>query len=186
MVLPGNGYCYISAILITLVEQGVNKEMAILAHEVMTEIRNHVQFYRTFHDSSSEEEFLTSCSDYFQRGSYSTGVVDVCIGATANALGVNLNVVQKNQRTVSLTHYDCNRYKSSMNLFLLFIPPSKKGKNLDGHYNCYVNQDYFRKNEAAINSCIVKPIEEIPPQGQDAVQTSPDHVSQASMENSKM
>ena len=169
VVLPGNGYCYISAILITLAEQGVNKEMAILAHKVMTEIRNHVRFYGTFHDSSSEEEFLTSCSDYFQRGSYSTGVVDVCIGATANALGVNLNVVQKNQRTVSLTRYDCNRYKSSMNLFLLFIPPSKKGKNLDGHYNCYVNQDYFKQNEAAINSCIVKPIEEIPPQGQDAV-----------------
>ena len=169
VVPPGNGYCYISVILITLAEQGVNKEMAVLAHELMTEIRNHIRFYGTFHDSSSEEEFLTSCSDYFQRGSYSTGVVDVCIGATANALGVNLNIVQKNQRTVSLTHYDCNRYKSSMNLFLLFILPSKKGKNLDGHYNCYVNQDYFKQNEAAINSCIVKPIEEIPPQGQDAV-----------------
>ena len=185
VVLPGNGYCYISAILITLVEQRVNKEMAVLAHEVMTEIRNHIRFYGTFHDSSSEEEFLTSCSDYFQRGSNSTGVVDVCIGATANALGVNLNVVQKNQRTVSLTHYDCNHYKSSMNLFLLFIPPSKKGKNLDGHYNCYVNQDYFKQKEAAINSRIVKPIEEIPPQDQDAVRTSPDNVSQSSMENSK-
>ena len=38
VVLPGNGYSYISRILITLVEQGVNKEMAVLAHEVMTEI----------------------------------------------------------------------------------------------------------------------------------------------------
>ena len=112
-------------------------------------------------------------------------MVDVCIGATANALGVNLNVVQKNQRTVSLTCYDCNCHKSGMNLFLLFIPPSKKGKNLDGHYNCFVNQDYFKQNKAAINSCIVKPIEEIPPQGQDAVLTSPDHVSQSSTENSK-
>ena len=171
VVLPGNGYCYISVILITLAEQGVNKEMAILAHKVMTEIQNHIRFCRTFHDSSSEEEFLTSCSDYFQRVSYSTRVVDVCIGARANALGVNLNVVQKNQRTVLLTRYDCNHYKSSMNLFLLFIPPSKKRKNLDGHYNCYVNQDYFKQNEAAINSYIVKPIEEIQPQvlGQDAV-----------------
>ena len=96
-------------------------------------------------------------------------MVDVCIGAAANALGVNLNVVQKNKRTVSLTNYDCNCYKSSMNLFLLFIP--KKGKYLDGHYNCSVNQDYFKQNEAAINSGIAKPIEEIQPQvlGQDAV-----------------
>ena len=120
------------------------------------------------------------CWDYFQRGLYSTGVVDLCIGATANALGVNLNVVQKIQRTVSSTRYDCNCYKSSMNLFLLFIPPSKKGKNLEGHYNCYVNQDYFKQNEAAINSCIVKPIEENQPKvlGQDASPTSPDNVSQ--------
>ena len=75
-----------------------------------------------------------------------------------------------------------------MNLFLLFIPPSKKGKNLDGHYNCYVNEDYFKQNEAAINSRIVKPIEEIQPPvlGQDAVRTSPDNVSQSSTENSKM
>ena len=124
------------------------------------------------------------CLDYFQRGSYSTRVVDVCIRATVNALGVNLNVVQKNQRTVSLTCYNCNHYKSSMNLFLLFIPPSKKGKNLDGHYNCYVNQDYFKQYRAAINSSIVKPIEENQPQ--DAAPTSPDNVSQSSMETSKM
>ena len=45
VIVPGNGYCYISALLITLVEQGVNKEMAVLAHEVMTEIRNHTRFY---------------------------------------------------------------------------------------------------------------------------------------------
>ena len=128
------------------------------------------------------------CSDYFQRGSYSTGVVDVCIGATVNALGVNLIVVLKNQRTVSLTRYDSNCYKSSMNLFLLFIPPSNKGENLDGHYNCYVNQDYFKQNEAAINSHIVKPIEENQPQvlGQDAAPTSPDNVLQSSTETSKM
>ena len=126
VIIPGNGYCYISALLITLVEQGINKEMAVLAHKVMTEIRNHTQFYKDFHESDSEEEFLTSCSDFFQRGSYTTQVVDVCIGATANALGVNLNLVQKNQKTVSLTRYDCHRYKSSRNLFLHFIPPTTK------------------------------------------------------------
>ena len=58
VIVPGNGYCCISALLITLAEQGVNKEMAVLAHEVMTEIRNHTRFYQDFHDSASEEEFL--------------------------------------------------------------------------------------------------------------------------------
>ena len=183
VVIPGNGYCYMSALLITLAEQGVNKEMAVLAHEVMTEIRNHSRFYREFENSSSEQEFLTSCADFFQRGSYSTEVVDVCIGATSNALGVNLNVVQKCQKTVTLTRYDCNRYKSSINLFLLYVPPSKRGKNLDGHYNCYVNKDYFKQNKAAINSRIVKPIQENQPQ--IPATTSADNVSQSSIETSK-
>ena len=183
VIVPGNGYCYVSALLITLAEQGVNKEMAVLALEVMTEIKNHTRFYRNFNDSASEEEFLTSCSDFFQRGSYSTEVVDVCIGATANALGVNLNIVQKNQKTVSLTRYDCNRYKSRINLFLLFIPPTTKRKSLDAHYNCYVNQDFFKHNKVAISSLIVKPVEDNQPEAESP--TSAENVSHSSIENSK-
>ena len=38
VVIPGNGFCFISALLITLVEQGLDKEMAVLAHDVMSEI----------------------------------------------------------------------------------------------------------------------------------------------------
>ena len=184
VIIPGNGFCFISALLITLVEQGLDKEMAVLAHDVMSEIRNHVRFYQEFDDSSSKEDFLLLCSDFFQRGSYTLEVVDVCIGATANALGVNLNVIQKNQKTYSLTSYDCTRYKSSNNLFILFVPPScKKGNNLDAHYNCYVNKEYFKQNEAAIKSRIVMPIEEN--QEHVAAPTSADNVSQSSMENSK-
>ena len=183
VIIPGNGFCFISGLLITLAEQGVNKEMAVLAHEVMTEIRNHVRFYRQFDDSSSEEDFLVLCSDFFQRGAYTLGVVDVCIGAAANALDMNLNIIQKNQKTFSLTSYDCTRYKSSINVFILFHPPScRKGKNLDAHYNCFVNKEYFKKNEAEIKSRIVMPVEE----NQAAAPTLGDNnVSQSSMEYSK-
>ena len=38
VINPGNEFCFISGLLITLAEQGVNKEMAVLAHEVMTGI----------------------------------------------------------------------------------------------------------------------------------------------------
>ena len=51
------------------------------------------------------------------------------------------------------------------------------------HYNCYVNKEYFRQNEAAIKSGIVMPIEEN--QEHVAAPTSADNVSQSSMENSK-
>ena len=38
VVIPGNGFCFISALLITLAEQGIDKEMAVLAHDGMSEI----------------------------------------------------------------------------------------------------------------------------------------------------
>ena len=38
VVIPGNGFCFISALLIMLAEQGLDKEMAVLAHDVMSEI----------------------------------------------------------------------------------------------------------------------------------------------------
>ena len=183
VIIPGNGFCFISALLISLAEQGIDKQMAVLAHDVMTEIRNHLRFYREFDDSSSEETFLVLCSDFFQRGEYTLEVADLCIGATANALGVNLNIIQKNQKTFSLTSYDCTRYKSNTNVFMLFHPSSvRRGKNLDAHYNCYVNKQYFKENEAAIMSRIVMPIEE----NQAAAPTSADNnVSQTSTEYSK-
>ena len=183
VIIPGNGFCFISALLISLAEQGIDKQMAVLAHDVMTEIRNHLNFYREFDDSSSEETFLVLCSDFFQRGEYTLEVADLCIGATANALGVNLNIIQKNQKTFSLTSYDCTRYKSNTNVFMLFHPSSvRRGKNLDAHYNCYVNKQYFKENEAAIMSRIVMPIED----NQTAAPTSADNnVSQTSTEYSK-
>ena len=46
VIIPGNGFCFISALLISLAEQGIDKQMAVLAHDVMTEIRNHLKFYR--------------------------------------------------------------------------------------------------------------------------------------------
>ena len=183
VIIPGNGFCFISALLISLAEQGIVKQMAVLAHDVMTEIRNHLRFYREFDDSSSEETFLELCSDFFQRGAYTLDVADLCIGATANALGVNLNIIQKNQKTFSLTCYDCTRYKSNRNVFILLYPSSvKRGKNLDAHYNCYVNKQYFKENEAEIMSRIVMPIEE----NEAAPTTSADtNVSQTSTEYSK-
>ena len=66
VIIPGNGFCFISALLISLVEQGIDKQMAVLAHDVMMEIRNHLKFYREFDDSSSEETFLVLCSDFFK------------------------------------------------------------------------------------------------------------------------
>ena len=38
--------------------------------------------------------FLTKCADYFQKRIYDSDAVNICIGAAANALGINVHVLQ--------------------------------------------------------------------------------------------
>ena len=99
----------------------------------MNDIIKYICHYRPFDSellTSSDEQYLEACSNYFQRGLYSNEIVDVCIGAVANTLGVNLNVFQKTGRMVTLLKYDCNQYPSSVNLFLHYLPGSKMRKVL--------------------------------------------------------
>ena len=163
----GNGYCFISCIIITLAELGINKTLEVLSAEVMAHIRQHKEeFYSNFQVlSKSEDEvenLIECCAKYFEVGAYFTNSVDVCIPAIATTLGVNLNLFQKDPTTklVTLTRYDCNEYNSSINLFLHYYPGSKHGKGLDAHYNCYVNSQYHKQNAAAISSRMVRTIEE--------------------------
>ena len=60
---------------------------------------------------------------------------------------------------MTLTKYNCNEYKSTVNLFLHYYPGSKQGKHLDAHYN-YVNTQYYKENAVAISSRMIKTIEE--------------------------
>ena len=167
VLVCGNGYCFISCIIITLAKLGINKTLEVLSAEVMAHIRQHKEdFYSNFQVlSKSEDEvenLIECCAKYFEGGAYFTNSVDVSIPAIATTLGVNLNLFQKDPTTklVTLTRYDCNEYNSSVNLFLHYYPGSKHGKGLDAHYNCYVNSQYHKQNAAAISSRMVRTIEE--------------------------
>ena len=46
VVIPGNGYCFILSLLITLAETGINKMMEVLSLEVMNDIIKHIHHYR--------------------------------------------------------------------------------------------------------------------------------------------
>ena len=105
-------------------------------------MENKDDFYSSFENvSKSEDEkenLMECCARYFQGAAYNSDSVDVCIAAIVKILGVNLNLLQKELVTklMTLTKYDCNEYKSTVNLFLHYYPGSKQGKHLDAHYNC--------------------------------------------------
>ena len=162
----GNRYCFLSCIIITLAECGINKTLEVLGTKVMVHIReNRDDFYSSFENLSKLEDEVKSliecCARYFQGAVYNSDSVDVCIAAIVKTLGVNLNLFQKDQTTklMTLTKYYCNEYKSAVNLFLHYYPGSKQGKHLNVHYNCYINTKYYKQNIAAISSRMVKTIE---------------------------
>ena len=159
VLVHGNGYCFLSCIIIALAEHGIKKTLEVLSTEVMSHIReNKDDFYSSFESvPQSENEsknLIECCARYFQGAAYNTDSVDVCIAAIVKTLGVNLNLFMKDpvMKLMTLSKYDCNEYNSTVNLFLHYYPGSKQGKRLDAHYNCYVNTQYYKQNAAAISS----------------------------------
>ena len=158
--IPGNGYCFVSSLMVTLAEQGVNKSFELLVKEIMNEVETHSKAYRWSDNISQpnntmdDEALLKACGDFLQAGDYGNEYADICVGLAANALGINLNIFYKNNdsKYVLYTH-DCLRYASQVNVFLIYY--KKSPKNLDTHYNCFVKQDYYNQNKAAIKSRII-------------------------------
>ena len=167
VLVRGNGYCFLSCIIIALAEHGIKKTLEVLSTEVMSHIReNKDDFYSSFESvpqsENESENLIECCARYFQGAAYNTDSVDVCTAAIVKTLGVNLNLFMKDPVTklMTLSKYDCNEYNSTVNLFLHYYPGSKQGKFLDAHYNCYVNTQYYKQNASAISSVMVKTIEE--------------------------
>ena len=157
ITVPGNGFCFISCVLVTLAEQGINKSLDVLSVEIMSEITNHLAHYKQYGYKKDMTTFLAKCVDYFQKGVYDSDAVDICIGATANALGINVHVLQKSndKKRVHMSSFLC-LHSLSMDIYLHYYPGKLEGKSLDAHFNCYVNKDYYKKNSKSIASRIVR------------------------------
>ena len=90
--IHGNGFCFLSCIIVTLAEHGINKTLDVLSTKVMAHIRqNRDDFYSSFKKfSKSEDEIknlIECCARYFQGAVYNSDSVDVCIAAIVKTLG---------------------------------------------------------------------------------------------------
>ena len=162
VAIPGNGLCFLTCLLVTLHQEGITtKTREILGVEIMGELRN---FFDTHYaqvveaEGYSKENFLNICANFFQRGEYAERCIDIAFGSVANALCVNINLIQKTiidkkQRIICQRH-DCTRIKSDVNLFLHYTEKGPKSKNLDAHYDCYVSTDFYKEKKQVIDEII--------------------------------
>ena len=145
-------FVFLSALLVTLGECGINKDMNNLSIEVMNEIRNNMEMYKEILPIKSEENILKKCEAFFQEGIYSHEFGDFWIEASANALGVNIHIFQKGTYRVMVTSIKCHKFVSANDLFC-GIPQSKKSvNNLDCHLHPYVESQYFKPHKEEIKS----------------------------------
>ena len=92
VIVSGNGFCFLSTLLIALGEQGINTDMSSISIEVMNGIKSNIKLYKEVLPFNSEEEILNTCEAFFQQVIYSHDYVDFCIEALAKALGVNIHI----------------------------------------------------------------------------------------------
>ena len=152
VIVPGNGFCFMSTLLVTLGECGINKDMNNLSIEVMNEIRNNMEMYKEILPMESEENILKTCEAFFQEGIYSHEFVDFCIEASANALGVNIHIFQRGTYRVMVTSIKCHKFVSVIDIFCVFHKSKKSVNNVDHHYNPYVESQYIKTHKEEIKS----------------------------------
>ena len=76
VIVPGNGFCFLSTLLVTLGECGINKDMNNHSIEVMNELRNNMEMYKEILPMESEGNILKTCEAFFQEEIYSHEFVD--------------------------------------------------------------------------------------------------------------
>ena len=91
--VPGNGYCFLSSILIVLGETGVMKTFEQLSIQISEELLDNLHIYCEFLSDEDQNDMSLVAANFFQAGVYNTDVVDILVGCAANALNVNLNII---------------------------------------------------------------------------------------------
>ena len=120
VIVPGNGFCFLSTLLVAFGECGITKDMNNLSIEVMNEIRNSMEMYKEILPMESEENILKTCEAFFQERIYSHEFVDFYIAASANALGVNIHIFQRGTYRVIVTSIKCHKFVSIIDIFYVF------------------------------------------------------------------
>ena len=91
--VPGNGYCFLSRILIALGETGMTKSFKQLSIQISEELHDNLHIYCEFLLDEEQNDMSVVAANFIQAGVYNTTVVNILVGCAANALNVNLNII---------------------------------------------------------------------------------------------
>lgn len=93
--IPGDGFCFLHALQSCLHDQGVPIRLDELIVAIQNEIHKNFQHYKAFFSSEVNQwEIETKVFQYVTERHFNIDVVDICIGAAANTLCINLYIFE--------------------------------------------------------------------------------------------
>ena len=145
--VPGNGYCFSSSVLVCMAALGLEKDFSCLSLEIMDAVK---RTYLVSQPGIGKMEYVRNCAAFFEQGIYDNEFADDCINSAANALGINLYIVQRVAGGYVLFKNHCYSFKSKVNIFVLYHKSTS-----NAHYNAIICSDFWKNHRDIVESHFV-------------------------------
>ena len=124
-----------------------------IAHKIFREVKDWITFYLHFLPNYTPNEIIKNVEKYLKQSEkcYKMEVVDIIIGAAANALNVNIRILQNSQGFKNVLEFQPTMWPSISTIFLMLekdAQPEKDPNNINSHYNAVV----LRENNSQTKS----------------------------------
>ena len=139
--IPGNGMCFVEAVREALKDiGGKDMDVEVLKCTILNEMYNCMDYYAGFHPmGKSPRNVLLNAEKIFKYRCYTMDIVDVCIAATANALGVHLYIYEQIDNQAVIIQQLCAFQSTQNGIFLWYHHDRNDPKNLTAHYDAIVD-----------------------------------------------
>ena len=139
--IPGNGMCFVEAVREALKDIGEkDMDVEVLKCTILNEMYNCMDYYAGFHPmGKTPRNVLLDAEKNFKYRCYTMDIVDVCIAATANALGVYLYIYEEIGNQAVIIQQLCAFQSTQKGIFLRYHHDRNDPKNLMAHYDAIVD-----------------------------------------------
>ena len=115
-------------------------DVEVLKCTILNEMYNRMDYYAGFHPmGKTPRNVLLDAENFFKYRCYTMDIVDVCIAATANALGVHLYIYEEIGNQAVIIQQLCAFQSTQKGIFLQYHHDRNDPKNLTAHYDAIVD-----------------------------------------------
>ena len=133
--VQGDGFCFINSVVVALNANSIPATFEDVKHMIMREVETNLTFYGHFVHGMRPTDVHNRVTAFFNSAAYTDEIVDVIVGASANALSANMHIYSYDtEGRIRVSLYK-SALPTALNVLLLFSVTPGSHNNLDGHYS---------------------------------------------------